>query len=98
MKLGLLTRVLLLTFLLSALIPAWSAPTITPGALCKKVGSTQTYKGKIYACKKVGKKLIWNKGVELGVILYNQADLLGRKGTQMIFPDIRFFQFNAQEG
>ncbi len=62
MKLGLLTRVLLLTFLLSALIPAWSAPTITPGAVCKKVGSTQTYKGKIYTCKKFGKKLIWNKG------------------------------------
>jgi hypothetical protein len=57
-----LLGLLIVTSLLSALIPAWSAPTITPGAVCKKVGSTQTFKGKIYTCKKVGKKLIWNKG------------------------------------
>ena len=36
-----------------------------PGALCKKVGITQTSNGKKYTCVKVGKKLAWNKGVTI---------------------------------
>lgn len=39
---------------------AASPPRI--GAVCLKVGSTQTFKGTKYTCIKNGKKLVWNKG------------------------------------
>ncbi len=37
--------------------------SVTPGAKCLKVGTKQTYKGKIYTCVKSGKGQAWNKGV-----------------------------------
>ena len=56
---------LLITLLLAHSIPSWSAPAVTAGALCKKSGATQISLGKIFTCKKVGKKLVWSKGVAL---------------------------------
>lgn len=36
-----------------------------PGSVCKKANLTQVYFGKKYTCVKNGKKLIWNKGVDV---------------------------------
>jgi hypothetical protein len=36
---------------------------VTPGTKCSKIGSKQTFKGKIYTCVKAGKSQVWNKGV-----------------------------------
>jgi len=36
-----------------------------PGTACKKVGQTSTSAGIKYTCIKSGKKLVWNKGVEV---------------------------------
>lgn len=40
-----------------------AAAPAKPGALCAKLGATQTTSGKKYTCVKSGKKLVWNKGV-----------------------------------
>jgi hypothetical protein len=42
-----------------------SSASVTPGAKCSKVGAKQTFKGKIYACIKLGSKLYWNNGVKV---------------------------------
>lgn len=47
--------------ILSALPGANAA--VTPGSKCSKAGVKQTYKGKVYTCIKLGKKLVWNKGI-----------------------------------
>lgn len=49
--------------LLFSSLPVLAASPPKPGATCKKLGSTQIFQGKTYACVKSGKKLIWNKGV-----------------------------------
>lgn len=36
-----------------------------PGAACSKASLTQIHKGKKYTCIKSGKKLVWNKGVNI---------------------------------
>ncbi len=46
--------------------PAYAAK-VTPGSSCKKVGSQQSYKGKIYTCIKLGKKLYWDNGKKKSV-------------------------------
>lgn len=38
------------------------AAKVIPGSSCKKAGVTETYKGKIYKCIKLGRKLYWNNG------------------------------------
>lgn len=43
-------------------IPSSNAAVI-PGSKCSKVGTKQTYKGKIFTCIKLGSKLYWNNGV-----------------------------------
>jgi hypothetical protein len=45
-------------------MPASSA-AVTPGTKCPKVGTKQTYKGKIYTCIKLGSRLYWNNGKEV---------------------------------
>lgn len=46
-----------------ALIPnVADAVKVTPGTTCKKSGAQEVYKGKIYTCIKLGKKLYWNNG------------------------------------
>jgi len=55
---GALTSALLLLF-----FPLASNAAITPGTKCAKVGAKQVYKGKIYICIKLGKKLYWDNGV-----------------------------------
>jgi hypothetical protein len=56
-------RVLLIAlFILTPLLPSFATPTPRAGAVCSKLGITQTVKGKKYTCIKSGKKLIWNKG------------------------------------
>ena len=51
------------TLILSALPSANAA--VTPGSKCSKAGVKQTYKGKVYTCIKLGKKLYWNNGVRV---------------------------------
>lgn len=48
---------------LLATIPA--VASVKPGATCKKIGQTTTFKGKIHTCVKSGSKKIWNKGVKV---------------------------------
>ena len=38
---------------------------VAPGTKCSKVGTKQVYKGKTYACIKLGKNLYWNNGVKV---------------------------------
>ena len=55
---------LTVTLTLGLLQPiATAAPK--PGTACKKVGQTSTSAGIKYTCIKSGKKLVWNKGVEV---------------------------------
>ena len=55
---------LTVTLTLGVLHPiATAAPK--PGTACKKVGQTSTSAGIKYTCIKSGKKLVWNKGVEV---------------------------------
>jgi hypothetical protein len=55
---------LTVTLTLGLLHPiATAAPK--PGTACKKVGQTSTSAGIKYTCVKSGKKLVWNKGVEV---------------------------------
>ena len=44
------------------------ANAVTPGTKCSKAGIQQLYKGKIYTCIKLGKKLYWNNGVKYQII------------------------------
>ena len=38
---------------------SWSVNPPKAGSLCKKVGKTQTFKGKTFTCVKSGKKVVW---------------------------------------
>ena len=62
MRKGIIGLSLLLTI---SLIPAYSATPPKAGAACSKQGVTKTYQGKKYTCVKSGKKLVWNKGLEV---------------------------------
>ncbi len=53
---------LIIASLVGSVAPSFSAPAPKAGAACKKVGVTQTYKSKVFTCKKSGKKLVWSKG------------------------------------
>ena len=53
---------LLATALLVSALPSASG-VVTPGSKCSKAGLKQTYKGKVYTCIKLGKKLYWNNGI-----------------------------------
>ncbi len=55
---------LLAVAMLVSAIPNANA-IITPGSKCSKAGVKQTYKGKVYTCIKLGKKLYWNNGVKV---------------------------------
>ena len=46
-------------------ITAVSAQKVTPGSICKVNKQKVTYQNKTYTCIKSGKKLVWNKGVEV---------------------------------
>ena len=46
-------------------ITAVSAQKVTPGSICKVNKQKVFYKNKTYTCTKSGKKLVWNKGVEV---------------------------------
>lgn len=53
----------LVTLLMISTTPALSATPPKPGSVCTKQGITRNFQGKTYKCIKVGKKLVWNKGV-----------------------------------
>jgi len=46
-------------------LPAISATPPKAGATCTKLGLTQNYSAKKFTCIKSGKKLVWDKGVEI---------------------------------
>jgi hypothetical protein len=48
-----------------SIIPNSYAATPKAGAKCSKAGATSTYAGKKFTCVKLGKKLVWNKGVKI---------------------------------
>ena len=59
-------RVLLVVlFLLTPLSPSISATPPKAGATCSKAGITKIYEGKKFTCIKSGKKLGWNKGIQI---------------------------------
>lgn len=58
------TAILLTTTLIVSALPSSNA-AVTPGAKCSKAGMKQTYKGKVYTCIKLGKKLYWNNGTKV---------------------------------
>jgi len=51
----------LIGFLIATTQSSYAA--VKAGDVCKKAGSTATANGKKFTCVKIGKKLIWNKGV-----------------------------------
>ena len=59
-------KILLIIIATSILIaPLNAMAAVKAGDSCKKVGSTATSGGKKYTCIKNGKKLVWNKGVNV---------------------------------
>ena len=59
-------RIFLVIFIGLTLIVGTNSFAVTKsGSLCKKAGSTTVLAGKKYTCIKIGKKLVWNKGVLL---------------------------------
>lgn len=54
---------LALTLVFALVAPLNATAAIKAGATCKKAGETSTYAGKKFTCVKIGKKLVWNKGV-----------------------------------
>lgn len=49
----------------SLVYPASASAAITPGDICKKIGTTSVVKNVKYTCIKSGKKLVWNSGVKV---------------------------------
>lgn len=62
MKKGVVGLSLLLIF---SLTPAYSASPPKAGSTCSKEGVTKIYKGKKFTCIKSGKRLAWNRGVDI---------------------------------
>lgn len=59
-------RLILIVVALTIFInPFGHAATPKSGSSCSKVGLTQTYAGKKFTCIKLGKKLVWDKGVSV---------------------------------
>jgi len=60
-------KITLISSLVLAPLPTNSsaATKITPGASCKVLNQKVTFQKKIFTCIKSGKKLIWNKGVQI---------------------------------
>jgi cytochrome b involved in lipid metabolism len=60
-------KITLISTLFLALLASnsYAATKITPGASCKVLNQKVTYQNKIFTCIKSGKKLIWNKGVQV---------------------------------
>jgi Cytochrome b5-like Heme/Steroid binding domain len=60
-------KITLISSLFLAPLPTNSsaATKITPGASCKVLNQKVTFQKKIFTCIKSGKKLIWNKGVQI---------------------------------
>jgi hypothetical protein len=63
MRRSLATLIIASCVLLTNLPPASSA--VKPGTVCKKLGQISTSNGFKYTCVKIGKKLVWNKGIKL---------------------------------
>jgi len=47
------------------LFPLNATAAVKSGSVCSKLGATSTIAGKKYTCIKSGKKLVWNKGVNV---------------------------------
>lgn len=61
-----LRRTLAVLALSAALLPTFVTPShaaTKSGAPCSKIGSTSIASGKKFTCMKVGKKLVWDKGI-----------------------------------
>lgn len=56
--------ILLIGSLILIALPGANA-AVAPGAKCSKAGVKQIHKGKVYTCTKIGKKLVWNKGLAI---------------------------------
>lgn len=54
---------LLIFVVLFTLNPSGQASAPKSGSSCSKLGSTQNFAGKKFTCIKLGKKLVWNKGI-----------------------------------
>lgn len=50
-------------------IPQASAATAKAGATCTKLKATSVVKGKKFTCIKIGKKLVWDKGVAVKAVI-----------------------------
>jgi len=58
------------------------------GAKCSKAGATSTSAGKKYTCIKIGKNLVWNKGVTVKKIVVVKKAVCPTKSSQDIDPGI----------
>ncbi len=60
-------KIILISTLFLALLTSnsFAATKVTAGASCKVLNQKVTFQKKIFTCIKSGKKLIWNKGVQL---------------------------------
>ena len=60
-------KITLISTLFLALLTSnsYAATKVTPGASCKVLNQKVTFQKKIFTCIKSGKKLIWNKGVQI---------------------------------
>jgi hypothetical protein len=61
---GIKSVILILVLAMLGSAPSgYASGVIKPGSKCLTKSEVKNYKGKIYTCIKVGKKLVWNKGV-----------------------------------
>lgn len=57
---------LIFTFFISqSAYIVYAAPAPKPGASCNKVGKSTNYKNKKFTCIRLGKKLVWDKGISI---------------------------------
>ena len=82
-------RKVLILLLALTLLGATPVHALTKaGAKCTKAGVTSTYAGKKYTCIKIGKNLVWNKGVTVKKIVVVKKAVCPAKSSQDIDPGI----------
>ena len=66
---------------------------VTPGAKCAKVGTKQTYKGKVHTCIALGSKLYWNNGV---VVKSNKPNIFNLPASCNLTAE-QMFTYNTSD-
>jgi len=69
-------------------IPQASAATTKAGAICTKLKATSIVKGKKFTCIKIGKKLVWDKGVAVKAVIVKPSPTSNSSSPLPICPKV----------